>query len=77
MVKKPTYEELVQRVKELENEAADLKRTGELIGRLNRLKEDLLSYGFRNYRISSWGKMVLFLLQSRRRAVSSLVCIAG
>jgi len=33
MVKKPIYEELEQRVKELENEAAELKCAGELIGR--------------------------------------------
>lgn len=34
MANKPTHEELEQRVKELENEAADLRRAEEWIGRV-------------------------------------------
>jgi hypothetical protein len=45
MAKKATYEELEQRVKELENEAFGRKQAEKRIEGLNRLKEDLLGSG--------------------------------
>jgi hypothetical protein len=45
MTTKPTYEELGQRVKELEQETVKSKQAEERIEGLNRLKEDLLVSG--------------------------------
>jgi PAS domain S-box-containing protein len=43
MAKKPSYEELEQRVKELENEGVKRKRSAKQLERVNYLKEELLS----------------------------------
>jgi PAS domain S-box-containing protein len=45
MARKPTYEELEQRVKELENKADERKCSSKQIERVNYLKEELLSSG--------------------------------
>jgi hypothetical protein len=51
MVRKPTYEELRQEVKELKKEATKHKRAEERAQRLNRLKEDLLASGSLNEKL--------------------------